>query len=264
MFQKLFLSLTLLLLTACSTRQAIPVGTVPQQTELSQTDIQAGSQVLNQLTSQYKISQDIALNDRIRNIVYKLSDAASDIGRGNPWHTYVLEDDNLKNAGATKGNYIFVWTGLINSTKNDSELATVLAHEVSHVLAKHTTPTAGELTGKAVSNIGGQIAAQVTAGALHPSLAGLVGNLTNSLLEAVIVNPGSRTLEEEADTVGIFLMAKAGYHPQAALDFWEKAKNDPSFSGSNIKFLSSHPPSADRLESLKSLYPQALKVYQNR
>lgn len=256
--------LLILLLSACTPRQPIPVGHIPNQTDLNQSEIQSGSQVFNQLSSQYKINDDIALNNRVRNIVTRLSDAASPNGLGNPWHTYILEDPNLKNAGATKGNYIFVWTGLINSTEDDHQLATVLAHEVSHVLADHTTPTAGELTGKAVSGIGGQVAAQVAAGAMHPSLANIVGQITNTVLEGLIVNPGSQRLETEADTIGIFLMAKAGFHPGAALSFWKKAVDDPSFSNSNVRFLSSHPPSRDRLEHLRKLYPDALKVYRNQ
>lgn len=256
--------LLLCLLSACATqRKPVVAGEIPQQGDLNPQEVQYGSQVFNQLAAQYPIEEDYNLNARVRKIVTRLSNAATGSSYGNPWHVYVFKDDNFKNAAATRGNYIFVWTGILNSTNSDHQLATILAHELSHVLANHTTPTAGETANQIIAGSTGQVASSVLAASgQYYGIANIAGQLTSALMQGLIVNPGSQRLESEADTIGLFLMAKAGYNPQAAVDFWNKVREDPSFGGASISFLSTHPTSEARIANLEKNLPAARLLYQ--
>ncbi len=255
--------LLLIFLTSCSVqRKPVVAGEIPLQGDLNPQEIEYGAQVFNQLAAEYPMEEDLALNSRVRKIVTRLSNAASGNNGGNPWHVYVFKDDNFKNAAATRGNYIFVWTGILNTTESDHQLATILAHEVSHVLANHTTPTSGEAANQIIAGSSGQVASSVLAASgQYYGIANIAGQLTSALMQGLIVNPGSQRLESEADTIGLFLMAKAGYNPQAALDFWNQVRQDPNFGGASISFLSTHPSSEARIINIEKYLPQAQILY---
>lgn len=261
--KKLLLTI-LLLFVACSVRQPIPPGEIPVQGELTEQEVQDGAQVYNQLSSQYPPDNDLARNRRIREIVTRLSDAAGGINGGNPWHIYLFREDNTKNAAATRGNYIFVWSGILLATKSDDELATILAHEVSHVLAKHTNKTPQEIVGEIVGGSASMVASSALSGNGYGQVAKIGGQLTKMIFDAVLINPESQRIESEADTIGLFLMSKAGYNPNAAVDFWERIKSDPAFSGMALSFLSTHPTSEKRIENLKKYLPEAMQLYKHR
>ena len=262
-FFKSITLLTILCFTACATgRVPIRAGEVPTQAELSPTEIKYGAAAYNELARQYQLDTDLANGRRIRGIVSKLSNAVGGATGGNPWHIYIFKDDSLKNAAATRGNYIFVWTGMLNAVSSDDELATILAHEVSHVLADHTTPTSGESINQALTGTTAEVARAAAIQSGYGAVANLAGQLTGMLFKAMVTNPGSQRVETEADTIGVYLMAKAGYNPAAALDFWNKVKNDPSFRGLDIAFLSSHPSSEERITNIKKHLPAAMEIYQ--
>ncbi|WKZ56215.1 MAG: M48 family metallopeptidase [Bdellovibrionota bacterium] len=188
----------------------------------------------------------------------KLSDAA---GAGNnPWHVYVFEDASVKNAAATRGNFIFIWSGMFDVAKSDDELATVLAHEIGHVLAGHTQPTPEEAVSEMLAEIAGGVTGQVvySQGGYYGMAADLAAVLVREGLKAMIVNPESQRKELEADHIGMFLMADAGYAPESAIDFWERVQGNPEFGVADaLGFFSSHPSSAERIAELRKLLPQA-------
>jgi predicted Zn-dependent protease len=180
----------------------------------------------------------------------------------NPWNVFVLEGDDVVNAAATRGNYVFVWTGMLRAAQSDGELATVIAHELGHVLANHTKPTAQEEASQIMARTTGDIAGQIVASQPgYAPLAQITGILVTELIKAIAVNPETQRLETEADQIGFFLMADAGFDPQEAISLWSKMANDPSTTGEPLQFLSSHPASSDRLEALQSLLPEATARY---
>jgi hypothetical protein len=101
----------------------------------------------------------------------------------------VLVDDGFVNAAATRGNYIFVWTGLLKKVQNEGELATVLAHEIGHVLAGHTTPTPEEETRQIMAQGLGIAAREVLAARGY---GGLLGQLARA---ATLEPPGEDVLQ---------------------------------------------------------------------
>jgi predicted Zn-dependent protease len=248
-------------LTACGpSRAVVPAGEIPAAPPVSIEDEQYGQNVLNELTRQYPLERDDAAINSVRDIVERLARAAN--ADREPWHVFVLRGDSVVNAAATRGNYVMVWTGLLRLARSDGELATVLAHELGHLLAGHTQATAAEEASAIIAQTTGSIAGQVLATqGSYGALASIAGSLVTEAIKAVAVNPESQRQELEADQIGFFLMADAGYDPNEALTIWSTLAS--SDGGSSLQFLSSHPANDERLEALRALLPRAVRRYQD-
>lgn len=250
------------LVVGCSAaRRPVPLGVVPEQQSVSNADIEYGTAVFDSLRARYPVSGDPDLNARVRKVVDQVT--AKGEASKFPWFIYVLEGDHVKNAAATRGNYIFVWTGMVHATKSDGELAAVVAHEIAHVLAGHTAATADE----ELADIFGSILSEATErvmihqGGAVGAAASLAASLVRLGFDAILVNPESQRKELEADQIGLLILAKSGIDPNEALRFWDRAQNDPAFGDSSIEFLSSHPGSTERLNAIKEQMPLALAIY---
>ena len=259
--KKLLVAACIFTVCACSPRRAaVPVGEIPAPKELSITDEQYGHKVLGQLSEKYQLDYDHPRRASVDKIVAKLTKAAK--ADADPWHVYVFKDSSFKNAAATRGNHVFIWTAMIDATKNDAELAAILAHEIGHVLARHTEPDPDEAVKKMLIDVGamaaGIAAAQAAGSGQAGELAGrLASSMTDQLGKGVLVYPYSREREYEADQIGLFMMADAGYNPDSAIEFWQRAQGDPALGGGGMAFFSTHPPAGPRLERLRSLLPRA-------
>lgn len=259
--RSIFLALLCLAAASCAaSRRPVPPGVIPEQSTLYSEDEKYGHEVLNNLTQQYPLDRDDARIFRVRDIVDRLTKAAR--ADHNPWNVYVLVGDDFKNAAATRGNYIFVWTGILKAAQSDAELATILAHEIGHVLAGHTERNPAEETNRIIAGIAGAATGTVIG---NRGLGGPVSDLAELVvrasLEAFLVNPDLQAKELEADQIGLFMMADAGYNPEEALTFWRRVQSDPDFRGFPIEFLSSHPSSAQRLEKLSLQIDDANERY---
>jgi predicted Zn-dependent protease len=259
----LILAVSATVISACALgRMPVPPGTVPRQENVPPEDEQYGHDVLSALMERYELETDDQKVNRARDVVDKLSLAAK--ADQNPWHVYVLKDDNFKNAAATRGNFIFIWSGMFDVVKNDDELATVLSHEIGHVLAGHTMPHPVEEVNRILSGVAGDVAGRIIAqqgGAYSGIVVSLSEMLITEMLQAVLVNPEAQRQELEADHIGMFLMADAGLNPEHAVAFWERVSTDPDFEGFPVAFLSSHPSSYKRVEELRRHLPEAQRRY---
>jgi predicted Zn-dependent protease len=132
-------------------RTPVPPGVIPEQPYVSAEDEQYGAAVLSELTKQYPLERDDQAIARTRSLVERLARAAH--ADQNPWNVFLLRGDDVVNAAATKGNYVFVWTGMLREARSDGELATVIAHELGHLLAGHTQPTPAEEASQIVSAV---------------------------------------------------------------------------------------------------------------
>jgi predicted Zn-dependent protease len=128
-------------------------------------------------------------------------------------------------------------------TKDDAGLATVMAHEIGHAVARHGTESLIQQYGlqTIVQYIGGKYA-----------------SLSASIANAAIALPFSREHEYEADHIGLIYMARAGYDPQKAIEFWQRMASQSS--GAPPEFLSTHPSDQHRIEQLQKLLPEAQKA----
>jgi metalloendopeptidase OMA1, mitochondrial len=254
--------LCLTLLGCAPQRRRVPPGIVPQPRSASAEDERYGHEVLNALAEKFPLSRNDRIINRVRDITDRLTSGPqfSNVS----WHVHVLEDNSFKNAAATRGNYIIVWTGIESLVRNDAELATVIAHEIGHVLAGHPLPDPSEETNKILSGVAGATTRGIlqSHGSIPGVAADLAGTLVQKAIEGLIVNPHLQDLELEADHIGLFLMAEAGYPPGSALDFWARASHDKDFNSGSPEFLSSHPSAETRLQALRTLLPEAQTRYE--
>src|SRR3990170_1395153 len=143
---------------------------------------QMGVTAFQEVLSKEKVSNNAVYNEAVTRVAGRIT-GVSVTPRYN-WDYKVFKDDKTINAFALPGGKIGVYSGIIPVAMNDAGLATVLGHEVAHVAAHHGADGIG-----------------VTVGGILPF---------------------SRTQESEADRIGLIYMAKAGYHPGEAIDFWNR------------------------------------------
>lgn len=252
---------TIVALVGCSSRTPVTPGQIPAADYVTPEDEAYGLQVLAALSQRYPIEQNDQEVFRVRDLIERLAHTA---GAGSsPWNVYVLRGDDVVNAAATRGNFVFVWTGMLNTAYTDPELATVLSHEIGHVLADHTQTTPDEEASHIFADISGNVASSVVSTqGMYGGLAQLAGILVSEGIKALIVNPEVQRQELEADHIGLFLMADAGFNPNEAIGFWTRLHEDHENGSSSLQFFSSHPATLDRIAALEALMPQAMARYE--
>ncbi|KTD97741.1 MULTISPECIES: M48 family metallopeptidase [unclassified Pseudoalteromonas] len=167
------------------------------------------------------------------------------------WEVVVFEDDSA-NAFALPGGYIGVHTGLLKIATNQDQVATVLGHEVGHVIAEHSNERVSQ-------------SSLLSTGMQLGSVALEMGNVQyrNEIMQGLglgaqygVVLPFSRSHESEADTIGLELMAQAGFNPKESVTLWQNMSQ--AGSGATPEFLSTHPAPTSRIANLQSQMTKAL------
>jgi metalloendopeptidase OMA1, mitochondrial len=209
-------------------------------------DAQMGLDAYQQILSESEISNDPDLNRRVQEVGRRIA-AASPHPEWD-WQFTLIENDE-PNAFALPGGKVGVNTGLFQVAKNDDQLATVLAHEVAHAVARH----GAERMSQQVLVQAGLAGLGLATGPAYASIAAQAATLG-------VILPYSRTQESEADHIGLFYMAEAGYDPREAVALWE---NFESFGGERPpEFMSTHPAPGSRIENLRSLLPEVMPIYE--
>jgi predicted Zn-dependent protease len=166
------------------------------------------------------------------------------------WEYILLNAPKTINAAAIAGGRIIVYSGILPVAANDAGLATIIGHEVGHVMAHHT---AERISQDQLVNLGA-----AAAGAMGGSLLGAV---VPAAAQLGYLLPYSRAHESEADHIGVLLMAKAGYDPRESVFLWQRMNQ--SGSGRPPEFLSTHPNPDTRITQLNTWMPQAWRYYEN-
>lgn len=267
--QILFFAALLALCSGCAARQGVPVGQIPALASPPKHEAETLKLALAHGLQEegYDIIPSGPEFLRARRIIDRLTRAT-----GNTSFTFplIIADAGTDvNAMVADGKTVIVYRELLRRVDDDDELATVLAHEVGHVLGKHHEDSGGADRASAVavgSSILGSVADIALTAVGFSSLGTVVGGLTEHTVHAVGMGAYAlsydRDMEYEADHIGMMLMAKAGYDPAAAIRFWEKS--DTIFGhSSSLSFFSTHPAHSDRLDSLKEYLPVAQKFYRS-
>ena len=237
------------ILSACADSASIN-----QQAAMGYRQMITEAKAKGQLDSQSRTAQRV---HKIFNTIVPYATAENHTGQPFNWQIEVIKSKEL-NAWAMPGGKMAFYTGLVESLNlTDDEIATVMGHEMAHALKEH---------GKKKANMG-QFT-DVLAGVAHVALSTQIGSDGSAVVVGLtkdwaLDKPYSRSAETEADEVGLLLMAKSGYNPQAAPGLWDKMQKASKGSQSVLDKLSStHPSDKDRQENLLRLMPEAMALYQ--
>lgn len=218
------------------------------------TELQMGVTGYEQVLDESNLSEDKELVSRVRTIGERIA-AVTDRDDFD-WEFNVIEADSIANAFCLPGGKVAVYTGITELAGSDDELATVMAHEIAHAIARHG---AERMTQMLMVDLGGMALSEALSTQTETTLelASIAYGIGSGLL---YVLPYSRTHESEADYMGLMFMARAGYDPRAAVDFWVKMQQQGG--AAPPEFLSTHPHPETRIEDLKEWMPEALKHYE--
>lgn len=258
------LAASLVFLVGCATVQTTNPGTVgidrKQQMLVSEEDIEKGAaqayaQEVRKARDAGKLNADRALTVRVRNIAQRLIPVTRVFRPDAPqwrWKVNTLETKEL-NAYAMPGGKIMVYSGLADKLQlTDAELAAVIGHEIAHALREHTRERVSRAYAQQLALAG----VAVVTGAGEQVL-----NIANTVAAVTFQLPHSREQEAEADVIGLELMARAGYDPNAAVSVWKKMMNAEG-NGGPPEFLSTHPAPQTRIEGLQALVPKVMPLYE--
>lgn len=242
-----------LLLTACATS---PTGRHQLEFFKPEQMAQMGDSAYEEIKKQTPESQDPGQRRYVECVTNALTRVVPPPVDGGQWQVTVFKEDKTVNAFALPGGNIGVYTGLLGVAKNQSQLATVIGHELAHVQAQHANSrmstqyatSAGVQLIAAIAGASGKVDQQTAMGVLG------LGSQFGVLL------PFSRSQESEADIIGLRYMAQAGFDPRQAVDLW---RNMAASGGSKPpEFMSTHPSSDSRIEALQRAMPEAMALYE--
>lgn len=219
-----------------------------QETEL-------GITAFNQILEQEKVSRDPAYNAAAKRVGNRIARVSHNPGYN--WEFKVLEGKDVINAFALPGGKVAFYEGIMEVAQTDAGLATVAAHEIAHVTARHG--------GERMST---GLLAELGAVGVSAALGGQDPGIRNAVLQAYGVGvtvggilPFSRKQESEADHIGLIYLARAGYDPREALAFWERMEKASAGRPSPPEFLATHPSHGTRSENIRRVLPEAMEIY---
>lgn len=216
--------------SGCTVKHAaLQSGTIPNLGAPSPRAEKYGKSLYENICKKYELDTESRQYEKLVDIFSRLT-LAAEVDHL-PWHVYLIDAPETVDIRAVHGNYIFVWSGTMETVEDDDELAGLLACELSHVLARHTDPVkytlATELlfaTAELATSVGVMVASQ---GAV--AISGL-GWMKWAYTEIADLDSMDRVysedFEREAADIALLTICRAGYSPQALLDFWERAVVD--------------------------------------
>jgi predicted Zn-dependent protease len=232
------------------------------ESQAIQASTQAYAQVLAPIQKQGKLNDDPVMKARVDKITARLIAQAIKYRPETEswdWQVAVIDDPKTLNAWCMAGGRMAIYSGIITQLSlSDDEIAQVMGHEIAHALAKHTAERMSTaMASDAALQVGAILLGSNSATSQMALQAAAVATTVGVQL------PNSRQQESEADRIGIELAAKAGYDPHAAPKLWEKMLQATGSKGQS-DFLSTHPQSEKRQETLAALIPQMMPYYDDK
>lgn len=259
-----FFALSILLLVSCAT---VPLTGRKQLSLVNESEVMGLSLTeYDKFIKANKLSTNKSETARIKKIGTNISGAVERYFRekglngyldGYKWEFNLVEDKSA-NAWCMPGGKVVVYSGILPLMKNDAQVAVVMSHEIAHAVARHSSERMSE-----------QLLTQGLGTALSAALSQKPSETQQLALAAFGLGaqlgyllPYSRKHEFEADEMGLYFMAMAGYDPAQSIEFWKAmAKNN---TGSTPEFMSTHPLDENRIAKIAEKLPEAQKYYQAR
>jgi peptidase, M48 family len=252
------------LMTACGTASKVPLTGRTHRISVSDAQLLSlSNQEYTKFMASAKRSTDAKNTAMVQRVGRNLANAVETYLRNNGYANEVnnfkwefnLVQDKQANAFCMPGGKIVVYDGLLPYTQNETGLAIVLGHEITHAVAKHS---AEQITKKMNQQMGTSILGTV----LNSAVGSGVGDIASQVAGGYFSFRNlkySRDNESEADYMGLIFAAMAGYDPSYAVSFWERMA--AASNSSRAEMLSSHPSDARRIQNIKGWLPEAQTYY---
>ena len=251
-----FLAVLMPLLTGCYT---VPETGRRSFNFMSESEeMQLGFSEFDKMKKEVPISQDAAAKALVERVGKRIAAVAP---MPNAQWEFVVFESKEANAFCLPGGKVGVYTGILPITKNEGGLATVIGHEVAHAVARHGGERMSTSQGLQLLGAAGSAAVGVSK---YAQWAPIFDQAYGVGSQVGVALPHSRLQESEADRMGLLYMAKAGFHPEEAVGFWQRFAdfNQQSGSGETPWFLRTHPLDETRIEQLKQWMPEAKAQFQ--
>jgi metalloendopeptidase OMA1, mitochondrial len=235
-----------------SNQNTVPITGRSQLVDMSLQDEAAlGYQAYAEIMSQSDVVPSGPEVERIRSIGERLKAVIDDPGF--EWE-FNLVNSEQANAFCLPGGKVAVYTGILPIAQNDDGLAIVMAHEISHAIARHG---AERMAQERLAQFG-QLAVGMSVSDMDEGSRRAVLGAFGLGTQFGILLPFSRTHEEEADYMGLIYAARACFNPEEAPKVWERMTSSRQ-GGTPPAFLSTHPSDEKRIENFGKWMPQALE-----
>lgn len=223
-------------------RDELGLALVSQETEL-----ELGRKLSVQVEQKEKPLADARVQAYVRQVVAPIAQRSLQDRPGIEYQVTVIDDPEQVNAFALPGGYVYVYSGLLKAADNEAELAGVMAHEIGHVVGRHS---AEQLAAQYGIEMLTQLALGEDAGKLREMAASLAG--------AGAMARFSRDDERDADGYGFKYMTACGYDPRALLTFFNRLEQLEKTRPSDLERLfASHPPTPERVTRIEQLIAKA-------
>lgn len=213
----------------------------------------------DQFLTENKVITGTAESDMVKRVGQRISAAAKRWLDANNYQGYLkdykweynLVDDETVNAWCMPGGKIVFYTGIMPIAANETGVAAIMGHEVAHALANHGQQRMSAGLLQQAGAVAGNVAIK---NEKHRNIFNQSYGIGSTVLGVL---PFSRAHETEADQIGVYIMAIAGYNPDEASKLWERMKANNNGKQGPPEFLSTHPSNDSRIANLKALAPKA-------
>ncbi|UCF70944.1 MAG: M48 family metalloprotease [candidate division WOR-3 bacterium] len=202
----------------------------------TKTEVELGKEVVREVES----TERVLTNTHVQNYVSTVGRKVARVcDRKDVTYTFKVLDSDEINAFACPGGFIYIYKGLMKKMDNEAQLAAVLAHEVGHIVARHSVKRLQAIYGYSI--------------VMEVALGDKMGKTARQMVDAatgVILLGYGRENEYEADDYGILYAKKANYNPRGMVQVFQKFKEmEGRPPGTFEKLLMSHPPAGDRINN---------------
>jgi predicted Zn-dependent protease len=223
------------------------IGTTAGNTLSIGQEMQMGDFYVRQLRGSAPLINDPLLNDYINQLGQRLVAHAWSVKT--PFHFFLIRNDEI-NAFAFFGGNVVLHSALFRYTDNESQLASVMAHEISHVTQRHLARAMEEQQRNApltwVGALGSILLAMASPQAGMAALSGTLAGAQQGVISFTQQN------EQEADRIGIQVLQRSGFDPEAMPNFLQKLADQSRFSSKPPEILLTHPLPDSRLSDARN------------
>lgn len=213
-------------LAACTVKQTpVAPGVIPRVNTVAPEQEKFGKRLYLHLSKDYDLATNLSQVDHLLSVFNHLKQVA-EVDKI-PWHIHLFDDPDVIDVRSVWGNYIFVWSGFLNVTENDDEIAAILACEMAHALTWHNMPVQYTVWTEILFDVT-ELATTLAVAGLSQGMVMVSGRgwMKWAYTELADLDPLDREYseaeEKEATSIGLLILSRSQYSPDAMLTFWQR------------------------------------------